>query len=244
MRYLCILLALIMMAGCSMRKPIEDAAQKHESAKTYYEQAQRFAKNERYLEAIKYYELIETRYPFGEFSEKAKLEVIYAYYKTGNYDSAELAANRFIRLYPTHEKLDYAMYMRSLALFESSYHFISRYLPVDPAKRDLTGFKKAFSSFDDLIKRFPESKYTAESKQRMVYIRNLIAAREIDVAEFYLDRKSYVAAANRCKYVIEHFQGTPSVKKAYALQLQAYEALGLEELAAPLREVISEGESA
>lgn len=240
MRYISIMLALIMMAGCSMRKPIEDAAAQQESAKSYYEQAQKYAKGERYIEAVKLYELIETRYPFGEFVEKAQLEIIYAYYKSNDYDSAEMAANRFARLYPTHEKLPYALYMKSLAVFDASYHFISRYLPVDPAKRDLTGFKKAFELFNELVTRYPDSEYSQESKQRMAYIRELIAQREVDIAKFYINRKSYVAAANRCKYVIENFNGTASVNTAYTLQLEAYEALGLEELAQPLRKHIAE----
>ena len=229
-----------MLAGCSMRKPIETAAEQHESAKSYYEQAVNLAKNERYLEAVKFYELIETRYPFGEFAERAQLEIIYAYYKTNQFNSAEIAANRFMRLYPTHEKTPYVLYMRSIALFDASYHFISRYLPVDPAKRDLTGFRKAFESLQELAKRYPESEYSKEAQQRMVYIRNLMAEREVDIAKFYLDRKSYVAAANRCKYIIEYYSDTPLVKKAYNLQLQAYEALGLEELAQPVREKIKE----
>jgi len=98
-------------------------------------------------------------------------------------------------------------------------------------KRDPGAARDSFNEFAQLTTRYPNSRYAPDAKARMIYLRNLLAANEIHVADYYLRRQAYVAAANRGRYVVENFQGTPSVGDGLAVMTEAYQHMGLNELA-------------
>lgn len=208
------------------------------SAAQLYEEAKSALNGGNYEQAISHFETLEARYPFGRYAQQAQLEIAYAYYKFGEMDSAIAAADRFIKLNPRHPHVAYAYYLRGLANFDRGASFLDKIVARDPAEMDMASVKSAFDDFATVVRRFPESIYAADARQRTVYLRNVLARHELKVADFYLRRGAYVAVVNRCKYVLEHYQGSDAMPQALAMMAGAYERLGLPELAADARRVL------
>ncbi len=197
----------------------------------YYEEAQSAMDNNKFLQAVERLQSLESRYPFGRYAEQAQLELIYCYYRTLDYEAAAVTAERFIRLHPDNPNLDYAYYMKGLASYSVDRGLIERFIPTDFSERDMGPARESFDDFNRLINRFPDSQYVEDAQQRMIYLRNLLAAYQLKTANYYMKRGAYVAAANRAAYVIQHFDKTPALAEALAIQAKAYMELELPELA-------------
>lgn len=198
-----------------------------QSAEQIFNGGQKAMNKKKYDEAINHFEALNTLYPFGAYSQQGQLDIIYAYYQNGDYDSAVAAADRYIHLYPRDKNVDYAYYMKGKSYFDKNVSWLSKHVyPIDPAQRDLTTFKQAFTVFDELVGYFPDSKYAPDARRRMIFIRNVLARHELQVAQFYMEHKAYVAAANRATNVVSHYQGTPYVPDALKIMIKAYTALG------------------
>lgn len=217
-----------MLAGCAGNKEEVDPEQ---TEREFYESAQRSLRSGNYEAAIQKLQLLEARFPFGRFAEQAQLEIVYAYYRSAQAESARAAADRFIRLHPRHPNVDYAYYLRGMASFEEDQNFLERFVPLNPAERDLGAARDSFNDFAQLVRRFPDSRYAPDAQKRMVYLRNLMAEHEVNVARYYIRREAYVAAANRGKYVFEKFQGAPAVPDALAVMIEAYRLMQMNDLA-------------
>lgn len=188
--------------------------------------------------AIDYYEKLQGRYPFGPYAAQAQLELGYCYYKQDETASALAAIDRFMKLNPTHRHMDYAFYLRGLINFSSGKGLIERHLPRDPSQRDPGASLQAFNDFSELIKRFPESRYVSDAQLRMRYLRNILAQHEVNVANWYMRRGAFVAAANRARYVVENYQQTPAMPEALILMAKAYKVLELDDLSADALRVL------
>lgn len=197
----------------------------------YYEEAQSAMDSNKFLQAVERLQQLESRYPFGRYAEQAQLELIYCYYRTLDYEAAAVTAERFIRLHPDHPKLDYAYYMKGLASYSVDRGLLERFIPTDFSERDMGPARQSFDDFNRLINRFPNSQYVQDARQRMIYLRNLLAAYQLKVANYYMKRGAYVSVAKRAAHVIKHFDKTPAVPEALALQTKAYLELGLTDLA-------------
>lgn len=222
---ICIFFTLfVFLSACGTTKdPAE--AYKGESPQQIFAKGEQALRKHNYQEAIRRFEALDVQYPFGHETEIAQLHIIYAYYKTNDYASAEAAADRFIHAHPTSPHVDYAYYMRGLSNFYQNLGFFERVFSVDLATRDLTQIKRTFWGFEELTKRFPNSQYTPAAHQYMVYLRNLLADHELDVAQYYYSRRAYVAAANRANGVVRGYQGTPAVPDALVIMVKSYRAL-------------------
>ncbi|MAW27183.1 MAG: outer membrane protein assembly factor BamD [Gammaproteobacteria bacterium] len=196
-----------------------------------YTTAQRSLRTGNYTIAIEQLELLESRFPFGRYAQQAQLELIYAYFRSSQPEAARAAADRFIRLHPQHVNVDYAYYLKAMVSFQKDKNFLESVLPINPARRDISGSREAFDFFDELIEQYPDSKYAPDAQQRMVYLRNLMAEHELEVARYYIKRRAFVAAANRGRNVFEHYQTTPAVPDALALMVEAYLSLEMPDLA-------------
>jgi outer membrane protein assembly factor BamD len=146
-------------------------------------------------------------------------------------EAARSAADRFIRLHPTHPNVDYAYYLKGMVSYEQDKNFLASIIPMDPSTRDPGAARESFQDFSQLIRRFPNSEYAPDAQQRMKYLRNLLATAEIHVARYYIKRGAYVAAANRGRYVLENFQGAVAVPDALAIMVEAYQLLEMNDLA-------------
>ncbi len=225
-KHLLLIATVALLAACSSKDVIDENLSETE----LYQQAQQDLEKGSYTNAVTKLRALESRYPFGRHAEQAQLELAYAYYKNQEPEAARAAAERFIRLHPQHPNVDYAYYLKGLASFEQDRGILARFLPLDMTKRDPGAARDSFNEFAQLTSRFPNSRYAPDAKARMVYLRNLLAAYEVHVAHYYLRRQAYVAAANRGRYVVENFQGTPSVADGLAIMTEAYQRLGLDDL--------------
>lgn len=233
---LVLLWAVLLASGCSMFQREPDTR----GAEALYDNAKAALDAGNYGRAIQLYETLEARFPFGVFAEQAQLEVGYAYYKFGEPESAVSAADRFIRLHPRHPAVDYAYYLKGLANFSRAQRNVFASLVVrDPAKFDQAPLREAVGAFNELVGRFPESRYTPDARTRLVYLRNKLAEHELYVARYYMKRRAYVAAVNRVEYMLERYHGAPAMAEGLELMARAYEELELYDLADDTRRVLA-----
>lgn len=214
-------------AGCINFKEETDQT-KDWSAERLYQEAKDALEQDGYDKAVGFLEKLEARYPYGQYAAQAQLNVAYAYYRDHEPTLAMAAAERFIRLHPTHPFVDYAYYLKGLVNFNVKRGAFDWLLGanVDYSDRDTETMRQAIAAFRDLIKRFPDSKYAPDAHQRIAYLINLMAKYEIHVARYYYKHEAYVATVNRCKYVLENFQKTPSTEDALGIMSMAYAKMG------------------
>ncbi|WP_323751927.1 outer membrane protein assembly factor BamD [Marinobacter sp.] len=196
-------------AGCASKKAVEVLPEQ-----TYYENARKAMNAGNFNEAEQNLDSLETYYPFGRYAEQAQLDLIYARYQNLDLEGARAAADRFVRLNPQSELLDYAIYMRGLASYNLDLGLAARYFPIEVAARNPGEQLQAFRDFSQLLSRFPDSQYAPDARQRMVSIRNRMAELEIHAARYYIKREAYVAANNRARYVVENYPSSPAVEDA------------------------------
>ena len=218
------------LSGCGLLPEQIDETQDW-SADRLYTEAKEAIDEGSYQTAIGYLEKLQARYPFGRYAQQAQLTLIYANYKDNEPDAAIAAADRFIRTNPRHPFVDYAYYLKGLVNYTRGENALSRVAPTDPAKTDTDSTRQAFNDFAELVQKFPNSNYAEDARQRMLFLHNQLAAYEVNVADYYLRRGAYVAAANRAQYVLENYARTSSVPDALAIMAKAYVKLELPDLA-------------
>lgn len=209
------------------------------SAERLYDEAKRAMGGGNFEQAIDYFEILEARYPFGDFALQAQLDIAYAYYQFGEYDAAIQATERFMRLHPTHEAVAYAYYLRGLIRYNRGDNILNNIWPRDMAQMDQERLRRAFADFRTVVQEHPDSDYADDSRQRLVYLRNQMARHELEVAQFYFQRSAYMAVVNRVDYLIDNYDGAPVMADGLALQLRAYERMGLDDRADEVRRVLA-----
>ncbi len=229
MKQILALFLLLMVTACGLLPEVQDET-KNWSAQKLYTSAKEEMNDSNYEKAIKYFETLEARYPYGRYSQQAQLEIAYAYYKSSEPVSAIAAADRFIKLHPNHPNVDYAYYLKGLVNFNEDKGMFAVLSDQDMTQRDPKAAREAFESFKELVTRFPDSKYTPDAAARMKYLVNALAYHDVHVARYYIKRGAYVAAANRAQSVVKNFPQSPAQEEALAVMVKAYDALGLKEL--------------
>jgi len=239
-KVLVVLAVVASMSACSMFRSKKDTIDTMPVEKLYTTAHDSLVHAD-YAAATKAYQRLIARFPSGDYNEQAQLDLAYSQYKDNQPDDASSTVNRFIKTYPTHKHVDYAYYLRGLINFDRTGGFIERVFQRSEtqARRDQGYNLQAFDDFSELTRRFPDSAYSADARQRMIYLRNVLAQFEINVAEFYLRNKAYIASANRAQYVIEHYQQAPQSGDALAILTRSYIGLERPQLADQTRKVLA-----
>jgi outer membrane protein assembly factor BamD len=224
-----VLAAAFALGACSFFKQDYDETAGWSANKLYGEAKDAMAAKN-WEKAIKYLEKLEARYPYGRFAQQAQLEVAYAYWKNSDRAQAIAAADRFIKLYPNHQAVDYAHYLKGLVNFHENSGLFSIVDSPDMTERDPKGTRESFDSFREVVTRFPDSKYAEDSAARMRYLVNALAQNEVHVARYYMKRGAFVAAANRAQYAVQNYPNAPAIEEAVFIMVKAYDALGMAEL--------------
>lgn len=224
-----LLSAMLLIVGCSSTK--KEDRYRMMSGSDLLQDGRSSLEGGSYKESIERFDVIEARFPQGSYAEQAKLSKIYAYYLNRDHKEALAEADEFIKLYPNHPSTAYAWYMKGLVNFDKARSIIDKFLPPDHSKVDQKQLKDSLEAFLVVLDKYPQSPYAGDSEKRVVYLRNILAQSEIHIANFYMKKKAYVGAANRAQYVIDNYEGAPSVQDALAIQVQAYTALGLKDMA-------------
>ena len=235
----CLALALLLafLAGCTTT-PTGSEAFKGRSPEEIFYKGEKSLSKKHYKEAVSEFEAFDALYPFDPRAEQAQVDLIFAYYKSGDPDSAIAEADRYIRLYPMSSKVVYAYYLRGVVNMDRNISWIYNAFPCDRARRDLTSLKMAFLDFQKLLQLYPDCAYAMDAQKRMFHIKNVLARHEIQIADFYFQRHAYVAAANRASYIVQHLPCTPEVPAALIIMIKSYRCLGNDELANDALEVL------
>lgn len=215
------------LAACASQQTISPD---NATAEQLYRDAKRSLNQGDFLTAIATFEILGARYPFGNYTQQAQLDIAYAYLKQDEFDNAINAADRFIKLYPRSENIDYAYYIKGVAHYSRGGSPMERVFPRDMARVDQNWLRSAFTEFDNLVRRFPDSQYAADALARMRYLKDEMARHELITARFYYSRGAMVAVINRVSYLLEHFDGSKHVPNALALMAAAYGSLGQSDL--------------
>jgi outer membrane protein assembly factor BamD len=231
---LCIALLAVSLAGCHARRVTPN---NKETPASLYKKAHKAMEAYDFNVAIKTYERLTASFPFTDEARQSRLDLIYVYYRSGEGESATDAADTFIRENPTHPRVDYAWYVKGLVDFERQPNAIESLFRADLSKRPPSQARKAYAAFKTVVEQYPKSEYAADSLQRMVFLRDRLAAYEVHVAAFYYKRNAFVAAAQRARSEIEQYDGAPSTRQALEILIASYDRLNLPKLADQSREV-------
>jgi outer membrane protein assembly factor BamD len=232
------LCALVMLAGCGPGKDQIDPTADW-SVERFYQEARSELDSENYLTAIEYYETLESRFPFGKYAMQAQIDVAYAYFKFKEPDSAITALDRFIKLHPRHPAVDYAYYLKGLVNFERGGGFLDIVVERDLSTFDRNLLLRAYNDFKLLTQRFPSSEYVTDARKRMIFLRNELARADFAVANYYASLQAWVAVTGRTRFILLNYQGTEVIRSTLELQLEAYQTLGLEQLARDTQRIIA-----
>lgn len=231
-----LLLSWLALAGCASNDESEEDAFIADIVEAY-ETAQKAVRAGNYRRGIQIFEALQARFPFSDLAKEIQLELIFAYYKNGSQEQSIEAADTFMRENPTHDKLDYALYIKALAYYEKDPGFLERLFRKDLTNRPPKEADLAYSTLRRLVERYPASPYAPDAEQRMLHLKNRLASYENSVADYYLRRGAYVAALNRAKDSLERYNGAPGNEESLRIMIDAYEGLGMQELAADTRRV-------
>ena len=216
MRSLAVIAALFLatlVAGCGLLPDMKDETVGW-SANKLYTEAKEALNDGAYEKSIKYFEKLESRYPYGRYAQQAQIDIAYAYWKSNEPASAVAACDRFIKLHPNHPNVDYVYYLRGLVNFNEDLGLLGLISQQDMTERDPKGARESFDAFKELVIRFPDSKYTPDAILRMKYLVNALASLEVHVARYYMKRKAYVAAINRAQYALINYPEAPATEEA------------------------------
>lgn len=225
---------LLALSGC---KGSRERTLQRQGPEKLYSTAKSQLRSYDFNNAIKTYEALTARFPFTNEARQARLDLIYAYYRAGESESAIDAADTFVRENPTHPRVDYAWYVKGLVDFERTPNILERAFRVDLSERPPTTARKSFTAFKTVVEQYPKSDYAHDARKRMIYLRNRLADYEVHVAGYYLRRGAFVAAAQRAKGCIEQYDGAPAIQEALAILIESYDRMGLKELAEQSRKV-------
>ncbi len=232
MRSLAVIAALFLatlFAGCGLLPEVKDETIGW-SANKLYAEAKDAMNEASYEKAIKYFEKLESRYPYGRFAQQAQIDIAYAYWKDNEPASAVAACDRFIKLHPNHPNVDYVFYLRGLVNFNEDLGLLGQISRQDMTERDPKGAREAFDAFRELVTRFPDSKYTPDAVLRMKYLVNALASLEVHVARYYMKRNAYVAAINRAQFALKNYPDAPATEEALFIMVKAYDQMGMNDL--------------
>jgi len=230
-----LLVAVAALSGCK-NNPNRDLDNPDDA----YRMAKQDMAQNNFARAVFIFEQMEARFPFANATRQSQLDLMYAYYRNREPESATDQADQFIRENPTHPRIDYAYYIKGLVAFERNPNIIERWFRADLSERPPIDATKSYQAFATLVQRFPNSQYAEDSRQRMIFLRNRLASYETYVAGYYLGRGAYAGAINRAKYAIENYDGAPALREALSIMSESYKALGMTDLAADADKVLRE----
>jgi outer membrane protein assembly factor BamD len=223
-------LALASFAGCSLLPNYQKDETEGWSADRLYREAHDARTDGDYTRAIKLFNTLERRYPYGRYAQQAILEGAYSNFRANEPATALADTDRFVRTYPSSPNVDYALYLKGLIRFREDQGLLGYVYEQDLSERDPKAMKDSFGAFKELVARFPDSRYADDARARMRYLSNALAMHEVHVAEYYYNRGAYLAAANRVQASLLSYPQNPANEQALALLIKSYDQLGLEQL--------------
>ena len=210
------------------------------SAPQLYEEARENVRSNDFKTARTYLEAVESRYPYSSFAQQSLIDQAYVNWKDGDPDKAITAIDRFLKLYPSHPGTDYMLYLKGLVTFTPPSSYLSSLTGQDPSERDPKGLRQSYDAFNELVQRYPDSRYTRDARQRLTWLVSTIASNEVNVAKYYYTRHAYVAAINRSQAVLKEFSGVAAAEPALYIMMLSYQELGMPDQANDAKRVLDQ----
>ena len=229
-RWLGMALLALAVTGCGLLPDVKDETAGW-SAEQLYKNAHEAMQDGNYTRAVKLFDTLEARYPYGRFAQQAILEGAFSNWRNSEQAAATAACDRFIRTYPNHPNVDYAYYLKGLVYFREDQGLFGYVYELDLSERDPKQMRESFAAFKELVQKFPQSNYAEDARIRMRYLTNALGMYEVHVANYYYARGAYVAAANRAQASLVNHPRTPSNEMALDVMVKSYRKLGLTQLA-------------
>ena len=241
-----LLLSVLASSGCARVKGLFKDTNVNEGVPVaqLYDKAHQKMVEGSWSAAITVQKRLVAQYPYGPYTEQALVETAYAQFKSGRNDEAVSSIDRFIRTYPTHRNIAYLYYLRGLVNANRDTVFLQRVWTLDASRRDLATPLQAYNDFKIVSDRYPNSRYAADARDRMVKLRDMFARHEVDVALYYLRRGAWVAAADRSIYMLETYPQSSYQDDAVAIMAESYTRLGNTTLAADAKRVLEKNNPA
>jgi len=225
--------------GCSSSDNTEIDKVPDKSAQALFSDARTALDSGLYIKAIQILSAIDSRFPFGPISHQVQLDLIYAYYKSGDSAQGIALTDRFLRLNPNNSNVDYVYYMRALINISTEENLFQDLAGIDRSDRDPSASREAFNDFKRILSDYPQSKYAADARKRMIEIKSRLAKYELAIAYFYLKREAYASAANRGRYIVEYYSPSHQVEKALEIMIECYDKMGLDDLKNNAKKVLA-----
>ncbi len=235
--WVALVFGVLFLAGCNLLPEQKDETAGW-SAERMYAAANEEMKSGNYTRAVKLFETLEARFPYGRYAQQAILEGAYSSYRAGETPAATAACDRFIRTYPNHPNVDYAYYLKGLVHFREDQGLLGYVYETDLSERDPKAMKESFNAFKELEQKFPDGRYSEDARARMRYLSNALGMYEVHVARYYFNRGAYVAAVNRGQAALVNYPRTPSNEAALDILVRGYEKLGMQKLADDSRRIL------
>lgn len=229
-RWLSVALMALTVAGCGLLPDVKDETAGW-NAEQIYKNAHEAMLDGNYTRAVKLFDTLEARYPYGRYAQQAILEGAFSNWRNSEQAAATAACDRFIRTYPNHPNVDYAYYLKGLVYFREDQGLFGYVYELDLSERDPKQMRESFAAFKELVEKFPQSRYADDARIRMLYLTNALGMYEVHVAQYYYNRGAYVAAANRAQTALVDHPRTPSNEVALNIMVNSYRKLGLTQLA-------------
>jgi len=236
-RWLLVALMTLATAGCGLLPDVKDETSGW-SAEQLYKNAHEAMLDGNYTRAVKLFETLEARYPYGRYAQQAILEGAFSNWRNGEQAAATAACDRFIRTYPNHPSVDYAYYLKGLVYFREDQGIFGYVYELDLSERDPKQMRESFAAFKELAAKFPQSRYAEDAQVRMRHLTNALGMYEVHVARYYYARGAYVAAANRAQASLVSYPRTPSNEHALEVMVRSYQKLGLTQLAEDAKRIL------
>ncbi|GHD54460.1 outer membrane protein assembly factor BamD [Thalassobaculum fulvum] len=204
------------LAGCSSK---DETPYVERPVEEIYNEAYDAALGGNFRKAAPLFDEVERQHPYSVWATQAQLMSAYSQYQANKYTDAINALDRFIQLNPSNPNVDYAYYLKGLCYYEQ----------IVDVGRDQKLTTRALDSFDEVVRRFPTSKYARDARLKIDLTRNHLAGKEMSIGRWYLNRGQYLAAINRFQRVVEQYDTTDQVPEALLRLTEAYVALGLKD---------------
>jgi outer membrane protein assembly factor BamD len=225
-KWIC-LVPIVLLSACSSLPDKYDPTLEWSESKLYEEGQDAFDRKN-YTDAAKHFQAFEGRFPLSPMAKQALFNTAYAQYKNKDKDLAQQTVQRFIELYPNHEQVDYAYYLRGLIHFNDDLGLLGRFAQSSYDERDPRSMKISYAAFKSLVDRFPNSKYSIDALERMRFIVNALARHETKIARYYFERGAFLAASQRAEMVVQNYERAPAIEEALSIMAKSYDKLGLQ----------------
>jgi outer membrane protein assembly factor BamD len=216
-----LILSLALTAGCARNrnKPAKDTAYIARDVETLYTIAKETLDRGQYKVAAAMFDEVERQHPYSVWARRAQLMSSFSHYASRQYSEAILAAQRFLSLHPGNKDAAYAYYIIALSYYEQ----------IADVSRDQKITQQALTALQELVRRYPETRYAADARLKIDLVNDHLAGKELEIGRFYSKNRQWIAAATRFKTVIDTYQTTSHTAEALYRLVEAYLALGIPE---------------